>query len=151
MPLLFVGAVFTTFDWAAGSWSDAISINSPCQHIVMSPGFDNFESSNINALELWPVLVGLHRWCHLLRNMRVCLWVNNMQVLYMIRTGHSSNPTCMGWLREIFWLSVIFNFSLEPNYIPSESNVVADTLSRVSYQKTANNLSKLINVEDSVL
>lgn len=93
------------------------------------------------------MLVGLHCWCGLFRNFRIRLWIDNMQVVYMIRTGRSSNPTCMGWLREIFWLSVLFNFSLEPNYIPSESNVVADTLSGVSYSKTANKLTSLIDVE----
>lgn len=140
-------AIYTDFDLVAGVWSDDIDTDTPCQHIVKSPKFDVFDSANINVLELWPILVGLHRWCTLLRNSRIRVWVDNMQVLYMLKTGRSSNPTCMYWLREIFWLSVLFNFSIEPNYIPSEANIVADTLSRLSYPKTAKNLSNLVSVD----
>lgn len=36
-------AVYTSFDWVAGTWSDNIDSNTPCQHIVKSPGFDGFD------------------------------------------------------------------------------------------------------------
>lgn len=140
-------AVYINDDWAAGTWSNEISVDSSCQHIACSPSFDVYDNSNINVLELWPVLIGCHRWAHRFRNTRIRCWIDNMQVVYMLRTGRSSNPTCMGWLREIFWLSVLFNFSLEPEYIPSECNVLADTLSRVSYPKTACKLVELIDVD----
>lgn len=61
-------AVFTNFDWAAGVWSNDINLDTPCQHIVQPPCFNEFDSSNINVLELWPILVGLQGWCNMFRN-----------------------------------------------------------------------------------
>ena len=36
----------------------------------------------------------------------------------------------MAWIRELFWLSFIFNFHIVSSYVRSEDNVVPDFLSR---------------------
>lgn len=51
----------------------------------------------------------------------------------MIRSGRSKNATCMKWLKEIFWLCVEWDIELVTEYVPSESNELADALSRLGY------------------
>ena len=53
----------------------------------------------------------------------------------ILNTGHSTSVNSMFWVRELFWLSVIFNFHLVASYVPSKANVVPDFLSRFFYQK----------------
>ena len=38
----------------------------------------------------------------------------------MINTGRSTSVRCMFWLREIFWVAVLFNIHLVASYIRSE-------------------------------
>ena len=48
----------------------------------------------------------------------------------MIKIGRSLNIQCMFWIRELFWLSFIYNFHLVASFIASEENVVPELLSR---------------------
>lgn len=122
-------------DWVAGVWKpdEKFYMLTDCSHVVSGPSSDRCDLSNINELELWAVLVGVQRWFPLFRNKAVLLFVDNTQVVYMLRNGTSVNKTCMNWLREIFWMAVIYNIQLHPTYIASEDNVVADVLSRIPY------------------
>ena len=49
-----------------------------------------------------------------------------------LNKGSCKNPTAMDWLREIFWLSAIYNFRLTSRHITGLANVFADRLSRVT-------------------
>lgn len=129
--------VYIAGDWVLGSWT---SSNVPvddkvCGHIGSFPQLPQEEECKINTLELWPVLVGLRRWHHLFKDKRITVYVDNTQVKYMLTNSVSSNPTCMLWLREIFWLCVNSNIQLNPTYISSADNYLADTLSRVNGDK----------------
>lgn len=70
--------------------------------------------------------------------------VDNMQVFHMVRIGRSVNSKCMEWIRDLFWLCASLDIDLNPVYIPSEDNILADTLSRVLYSSTAHKLPELI-------
>ena len=135
-------AVYLGHDWVAGTWSDddCIPLISNCQHISFRPVSDSFDSSNINELELWPVVVGLKRWKHVLRDKSLLLFTDNTQVMFMLRNSRSSNDTCRKWLKEIFWLCAIYNIDLTAQYINTKCNLVADTLSRLPYFKGINEL-----------
>lgn len=125
-------------DWLAGTWPDVppLEIDSPCGHICQAPKFNVSTFDNINMLELWPVLLGIHRWYHLFKNCRVSLLTDNTQVLGMLRKGLSSNTVCMDWIREIYWVCVIHNIDLVPDYIATGDNTIADALSRIPYKPT---------------
>ena len=103
-----------------------------CSHLSPPPEV-SLARPNINVYELWPLVVGLKRWAHFYENSRLHFITDNMQVLAMINTGRSSNPVCMSWLREMFWVCFINNIDIFATYIPSADNVLADALSRVSY------------------
>ena len=139
-------AVFLGRDWVAGTWSDSehIPLSSGCGHIGFRPVWDFFNPSNINELELWPIVVGLKRWVNLFRDKQIHVFTDNTQVMFMLMNGCSTNPTCNSWLKEIFWLCAVYNISLRPKYISTKSNLVADTLSRLPYFKSGNDMMKLI-------
>lgn len=75
---------------------------------------------------------------------RVTAVTDNQQVYYMIRTGRSKNQTCMLWLKEMFWVCVEYDIDLLSEYIASEANVVADTLSRLCYVNTRKKVNDLL-------
>lgn len=120
-------------DWILGTWSstDSIELNNCCDHIGPHPDLPPQESRNINTLEMWPVLVGLQRWAAYFSGKTITLYIDNTQVKHMIINSSSSNETCMEWLRQIFWTCIKHNIHLNPVYISSTDNFLADALSRV--------------------
>ena len=96
-------AIYKGKDWLAGTWEDEIVLDdTSCGHIVSPPGMDVYGKSNINALELWPIVEGLMCWHPEFKGKSVTVFTDNTQVMYMLRKGTSTNATCMEWLREIF-------------------------------------------------
>ena len=131
--------VYMGHDWAAGSWEvvPEFEVQSECSHIVNPPVQDRdlVDFSNINVLELWPILVGIKRWSKILRNKSLTLFTDNTQVMHMLLKGSSTNLTCMAWIKEIYWTCVFNNIDLKPKYVNTHNNLVADTLSRLKYFK----------------
>ena len=122
-------------DYLYGFWDPADApqdFPEGCSHLVSPPSYSG-SKPNINVYELWPLVIGLKRWGSYYTNSRIHFITDNMQVLAMINTGRSANPTCMSWLREMFWLCFILNIDVFASYIPSADNVLADALSRLSY------------------
>ena len=138
--------VYMGTDWCAGTWDDDdyILLSSNCSHVVSRPLCESFDNNNINVLEFWPILVGVKRWAHLLRDKKTVVFTDNTQVMYMLLNGRSSNATCMQWIRELFWICAIYNIDLEPKYINTKDNVVADTLSRIPYCNVSSKLEMLL-------
>lgn len=116
------GATFRQRSVELHSW-----VNS--SHWAQPPEFASV-GTDINELEMWPVLSGVLRWGAFWRNKRVTLYTDNNQVLYAVNNNRSRNSKVMGWLREIFWSSFVYNFFLTARRIPSAENVLPDCLSR---------------------
>lgn len=139
-------AVHLGIDWCYGNWKGDVMFDSHCgHHIVSPPELDENDLVNINVLELWPVVVGLKRWGELFRGHELTVVVDNMQVFYMLRTGRSVNSRCMTWLHDLFWICVNLDIDVNPAYIRSEDNIVADTLLRVRYNSTTVKLESLLS------
>lgn len=121
-------------EWFTGVWrvADHRRLGPvPLDNIELSPmGLE--EKASINLLELWPVGCAVRRWGPVLCNRRIHIKSDNQQVVRMIRTGRSRCHKCMSWLRELFWLTFIFNIELMSGYIRSSDNDLADYLSRLS-------------------
>ena len=93
------------------------------------PPQDYSSDFDINILELWPVLLAAKKWGSLWKGRKIRVYTDNTQVMSMVNTGRSTSVPCMFWLRELFWLSVVYNFHLVASYIKSEHNVLQDFLS----------------------
>lgn len=130
-------AAYVGNDWIAGTWDNSMCVDTPCNHIAPYPVLDAYDDSNINVLELWPVVKGLQRWCSDMKDRKVESITDNMQVFYILKTGLSKNVTFMFWLCELFWICVIYDITLSPSYIPSEENCTADLVSRLAYAEYA--------------
>ena len=50
----------------------------------------------------------------------------------------------MEWLREIFWITKIFNMCIVAKYVNTKSNLVADSLSRLLYIKSESEARKCL-------
>jgi len=64
-------------------------------------------------------------------NKLVHVYSDNQAAVSIINKGSCKNPTVMDSLRRVFWLSVIYNFRMKAFYYPGESNVLADSVSRL--------------------
>ena len=121
----------TDTDYTFGFWAGVPSGVVACNHVADPPVSDEHDW-HINVLELWPVVKGVLNWFPKFKDKIVRVFTDNTQVKSMLVTGRCSNISCMFWLRELFWLSTIFNIQLKPSYISSADNVFVDALSRVS-------------------
>lgn len=137
------GAVFQQ-DWFCCSWENSLAMLTNCDHLLPAPEIDE-DDCNINVYELFPVLVSIRRWGHIMSGYNVTVVTDNQQVYYMVRTGRSKNHTCMSWLKEIFWCCVKFDIDLSSEYIPTNENVVADTLSRLDYPCVRRKIDSLLD------
>ena len=117
----------SVYDYYWGFWGDHDPV---CPHQAKAP-LEPIYRDNINVGELWPVLVALQRSCVSWKNCVVEVVTDNTQVYHELRTGGGSNPTTMGWLREVFWTTAMFNIYIKPSWIKSEDNLLADCLSRL--------------------
>lgn len=135
-------------DWFIGTWetnNDKLSdLCNYCTHLVSSPALDIYDTSNINELEFWPVLLAIKRWLPQLRSSSITCVTDNQQVLNILKSGRSSNKTCMEWVKELFWVCALNAIDIKSEYIRSENNVWADHLSRIMYPKNANEMISLV-------
>ncbi len=129
------GAVFGSL-WFAGNWQGSAS---PYYHKFLQCSGNWLDSvpvpaccrDNINYLELFAVFIAAQRWAPFFANRRILVLTDNTQAMYCLNTGRSRNSQCMNLLRQLFWLSVRYNFHLTSRHLPGDSNVLADALSRL--------------------
>lgn len=130
--------------WFYGTWNNDLFFDTGCGHLVLGPEINGDDKGNINVLELFPVYWALVVWGHMFASHKVCFMVDNLQVMFMVRTGRSINPTCMQWLKRMFWLCAEFDIDLHAEYIPTNDNNVADTLSRLGYVRVRKDVASLL-------
>lgn len=106
---------------------------------------DTVDERNINEMELWPVVASVKGWGSLAQGLSLKVVTDNQSVYHMLRSGRSSNTHCMTWLRELFWVCVTYNILIEPFYIRSCDNIVADTLSHLPYPDTSSKAESLLS------
>ena len=100
-------------DWFVGVWGDHKNVDGVIPEHHMSPSPSEYsDSMNINILGLWPILVAANRWGHSWSNYKIRIFTDNTQVLHMVNSGRTSSVPCMFWIKELFWLSYIYNFHL---------------------------------------
>ena len=86
--------------------------------------------AHINEREMWVVVSATHRWKHLWQDHSVVFVPDNTKVQAALATGRCVNKLIMRWVKELFWLSIDFNFDIKSPYVKSRENVICDALSR---------------------
>ena len=139
-------AAYHSGDWIAGPWDTEDPWADRLGHHYLSPPLES-KGSNINVLELFPILSACERWGPCWQNARVCAVTDNTQVMWALRTGRSGNKTSMDWLRRIFWAAVRNNFTLDAVYIPTDKNVLCDSLSRLDDAKSLDRICEIMDAQ----
>ena len=112
-----------------GTWENVIPFT--CPHVIPSPRYLSIKES-ISQKELWPILIACQQYGKSWTGLHVCIYSDNQAVCSMISSGRSRELNTMSMLREIFWVSFIYNFTVTCRYIKGLDNVHADYLSRIS-------------------
>ena len=133
-------------DWQAGYFSSDIDLKPDQEDTLESihkhwVNVDVPDHSNINFLELVPVMQALERFHKLWSDRHIVLYSDNTQVVAMINKGTSANVHCMSYIRHMFWICAKNNIHITARHIPGESNFLPDLLSRVYFSGTLSDLN----------
>ena len=103
-------------DWAYVDW----------QHDL-----PNMTSKHINVKETMAVMCAVYRWAPTWAGHRIIIQTDNITARAAINKGKCKDKQMMDHIRKVFWLSVIYGFTLECVHIPGIINVHADCVSRL--------------------
>lgn len=98
---------------------------------MWEPGFLEQCDPSVQFLELIALSIGVVLFTPLLRNRRVKIFCDNQAVVQMVNNGASSCKFCMILIRRITLCTLLHNVALQVEYISSEDNYLADSLSRI--------------------
>ncbi len=102
--------------WFSGTWPAAVP------------------STNITALELFPIVVAAIVWgCHWQR-LQVEFLSDNNAVVAVINSGSSRDSLSMHLMRRLVLVACQFHFSISARHVPGHHNAPADFLSRSRLQ-----------------
>ena len=90
---------------------------------------------SIQFLELYAFTAGVLKWIWKFKNKRVCLFIDNESAMHMINNSSSKCKNCMMLIRLITIESLIHNVRISAKYVASEDNGLADSLSRMDFDR----------------
>ena len=70
-------------------------------------------------------------WAPSWSGQHIVIHSDNTTAVSILNKGSCKNKVVMGFLRELFWLSAIYNFRITAKHIPGHKNVIADAISRL--------------------
>ena len=106
-------------EWTVGKWSEQFKSSQPSMAI----------------LELYPILVALVLWSSELANKNVLFMCDNQAVVQIINQQTSSCPVCLAMIKYIVLHNMQHNINITCDYIESESNNIADSISRFQWRR----------------
>ena len=86
----------------------------------------------IYVKELAAMYVAVVRWGPRWAGHRVKMYTDNQGALWALRKGLTKNSLANMLVRGILWSAAHFDITLEVDYLPSQENILADALSRLS-------------------
>ena len=120
---------------AAGSLGYAAVFGS---HWFAHPWQDDLAIREITYKELFPIVLALEIWGHLLRNNRIIFRTDNQAVVAIINKQTSKDIHVMVLVRRLVSSALKFNIQFKAEHIYGYTNVVADKLSRLKFQEARN-------------
>lgn len=116
LVLLGVAAVFGS-KWFADEWTQTLL---PLQ---------------IAVKELFPIVLALEIWGSEMANRKILFMSDNMAVVEVINKQSSKEKCLMHLLRRLVLVCLSKNIFFKAKHIPGKYNVVADSLSRLQFQR----------------
>ena len=93
------------------------------------------DGPSIEYLELYSLVAAVLTWGDSLQNQRIVIFCDNQAVVAMINNSASSCKKCMYLLRLLILDNLVFNWRVFAKYIRSKSNDLADSLSRLQFDR----------------
>ncbi len=95
----------------------------------------NHRQMHINKQEAHAVVMLLYNYREILTGRQLLLYIDNKPVMYSIYKEWSGSEELMEYIHEITLLMSIYRIGLYVEYIPSEMNGLADSLSRFEWKR----------------
>ena len=119
--------VYTDASLEAG----AANHNSDFAYAAWECDFPGLKSEHIIVKELCAVWIALRRWSFPWTNKHIFLYTDNKGTEWCLRRGLTKNKVANDILREILWISALYNITFEVQYIETKANYIADAISRL--------------------
>lgn len=85
--------------------------------------------------ELFPIVLALEVWGDRLQNKNVLFFSDNMAVVHIINKQSCKDKTLIVLVRRLVLIALKHNIWFKSKHIPGKINVIADSLSRLQFQK----------------
>ena len=113
------------------------------------------QNLSISCLEMLTVVVCLRIWCKVFSRKKIVIFCDNLATCIVINSGKAKCRFLQQCLREICFLASVHEFEVRTVHLSSESNRLADCLSRwhlsTKYQLEFFNLSSIHGITEEVL
>ena len=106
---------------------------------------------HINNKEIFSAVLATRRWAPLWANSRVIFHTDNITARAALSKGTAKSQVIMPFLRELFWWSAIYNFTIDACFIPGRLNDTPDTISRLRQTGYIPSLLNLMGLPVTVL
>ena len=103
---------------------------------------------HINLKETIIIVIAIFRWVSLLQNKRVIIYTDNVTAKSVINKMTSRNPIVMVYIRLLFFLQAVYNFSFFAVHIPGKHNTLADAISRLHEKDKLSQVYDLLPVNE---
>ena len=94
-----------------------------------------WQSRNITALELYPIVAAVGTWGGYWRNKSVCFYTDNEALVAIINKQTTREVHTMELIRLLVLLCLTFNVNFVARHIPGRKNTLADKLSRCQVEE----------------
>lgn len=91
---------------------------------------EEFKKFHITVKELFPIVLAVELWGHILKNRRIKFHTDNIAVMYSINRKSSKDRYIMKLLRRLVVQAMKYNIVFESVHIPGFQNIIADKMSR---------------------
>jgi len=88
-------------------------------------------TKHINVKEGAAVAGAVYRWAPSWTGCDVTIYTDNITTRAAFNKGNSHDATVMAHVRDVFWLSQVYDFKIKCVHIPGVTNFEADTVSRL--------------------
>jgi hypothetical protein len=122
-------------DWFFSSWAQ---------------DYPQYVNAHINFLELLSVKIAVERWGPLWKGLHIMVRSDNSATVAAVNNTTSKSPELLSLIRELYWLSVKFDFKLSASHIPGVDNVLSDAISRMFEVEKALLMKELLMLNSNV-
>jgi hypothetical protein len=112
---------------------------------VWEADFPDVCNSPINYKEAMIATLGIKRWAPLFKNKCVYIYTDNQCAVSILNKCTCKSEYLMRAMREMFWISVTYNFVIKARYMPGCLQTMPDALSRMHETNGLLRVESLLN------